>query len=223
VSTQQTSATISYLFINPVVAAMAGDEYPSLLRQVGALGYRALDCPTAAASVHTAHETALRGASVRPLIDQRCPLIRQIVLQDYPALAGQLVVTPSILLTCARELHEQYVAANPVAGLTVITPCQALSAAGDELGLPRLTFLTWTRFAQQHALPNWLKRIDDSPIPPGFFQFKELTVLETSGESAVRNALDQTANQTCPADFLELLYCERGCHNGDGVWQSQLE
>ena len=182
-TSQQTSDAISYLFINPVVTAMAGDEYPSLLRQISALGHRVLDCPTAATSVHAAHETALRCASVRPLIDQRCPLIRKIVLEDYPALAD----------------------------------------AGDELGVPRLTFLTWNQFAIQNALPNRLKPIDQSPIPPGFFQFDDSTILETSGESDVRNALDQAANQTCPADFLELLYCERGCHNGDGVWQSQFE
>ena len=223
-TSQQTSDAISYLFINPVVTAMAGDEYPSLLRQISALGHRVLDCPTAATSVHAAHEIALRCASVRPLIDQRCPLIRKIVLQDYPALADQLVVTPSILLTCASQLHEQYVATAPAKNsLTVITPCQALADAGDELGLPRLTFLTWNQFAIQNALPNRLKPIDQSPIPPGFFQFDDSTILETSGESDVRNALDQAANQTCPADFLELLYCERGCHNGDGVWQSQFE
>lgn len=208
----------SYLFINPVVAAMAGDEYPALLMHVDALGYQVLDCPGAAASVHLSHEAALRGASVRPLIDQRCPLIRQIILQDYPALADQLVVTPSILLTCARELHEQYVAAAPSnSSLTVITPCQALADAGDELGLPHLTFLTWNQFARQHALSSWLKPIDQSPIPPGFFQFSDFTVLETSGEPAVRKALEDAASQGCPADFLELLYCERGCHNGDGM------
>ena len=211
-------ATSSYLFINPVVAAMAGDEYPTLLMLVSALGYSILDCSTAASSVHAAHETALRGASAHPLIDQRCPLIRQIVLQDYPALADRLVVTPSILLTCARELHEQYVAAAPAnSSLTVITPCQALADAGDELGLPRLTFLTWNQFARQHALSSWLKPIDQSPIPPGFFQFNDFTVLETSGEPAVRKALDDAATQRCPADLLEFLYCERGCHNGDGM------
>ena len=217
-------ATRSYLFINPVVAAMAGDEYPLILAQVNTLGFSILDCPDAAELVHSAHEAALRCASVRPLIDQRCPLIRKIVLQDYPALVNQLVVTPSILLTCASQLHEQYVAAAPAKNsLTVITPCQALSEAGDDLGLPRLTFLTWNQFAILNALPNRLRQIDQSPIPPGFFQFDDSTILETSGESGVRNALDQAAKQTCPADFLELLYCERGCHNGDGVWQSQFE
>jgi hypothetical protein len=212
------AATGSYLFINPVVAAMAGDEYPSILMQISALGYNSLGCPDAPDLVHSAHETALHDASARPLIDQRCPLIRQIVLQDYPALADQLVVTPSILLTCARELHEKYVAAAPEkSSLTVITPCQALADAGDEIGLPSLTFLTWNQFARQHALPNRLKPIDQSPIPPGFFQFDNFTVLETSGESAVRKALADAAAQRCPADFLELLYCERGCHNGDGM------
>jgi hypothetical protein len=211
-------ATVSNLFINPVVAAMAGDEYPALRMQVSTLGYRVLDCSTAAGSVHAAHEAALRETPVRPLIDQRCPLIRRIVLQDYPALAGQLVFTPSILLTCACKLHEQYVSSEPATNcLTVITPCQALSDAGDELGLPRLTFLTWNQFARQHGLSNRLKPIDQSPIPPGFFQFHDFTVLETSGESAVRKALDDVATQRCPADLLEFLYCERGCHNGDGV------
>ena len=217
-TTQQTSDAISYLFINPVVAAMAGDEYPSLLGQIEALGYHSLDCPDAPELVHSAHEAALRGSSARPLIDQRCPLIRQIVLQDYPALTDQLVITPSILLTCARQLHKQYVAAAPEENsLTVITPCQALSVAGDELGLPGLIFLTWTQFARHFALRDRLKPIDQSPIPPGFFQFNDFTVLETSGNSAVRRALADAAAQRCPADFLELLYCERGCHNGDGM------
>ena len=139
-------ATGSYLFINPVVAAMAGDGYATLLMRISALGYSILGCPDAPDLVHSAHETALRGAAARPLIDQRCPLIRQLVLQDYPVLADQLVVTPSILLTCARELHEQYIAAAPANGsLTLITPCQALADAGDELGLPHLTFLTWNQ------------------------------------------------------------------------------
>lgn len=208
----------SYLFINPVVAAMAGDEYPALLMHVAALGYQVLDCPGAAASVHLSHETALRGTAARPLIDQRCPLVRQIVLQEYPGLADQLVVTPSILLTCARDLHQQYVAAAPAKNsLTVITPCQALVDAGDELGLSCLIFLTWTQFARRHNLSGRLNRIAESPIPPGFFQFDDFTVLETSGESAVRNTLTDAASQRCTADFLEMLYCERGCHNGDGM------
>ena len=211
-------ATRSYLFINPVVAAMAGDEYPSLLAQVSALGYSVLDCPDAAELVHSAHEAALHAASASPLIDQRCPLVRQLVLQDYPGLADQLVVTPSILLTCARELHKQYVAATSAqTNLTVITPCQALADAGDELGLSCLIFLTWTQFARRHNLSGRLNRIAESPIPPGFFQFDDFTVLETSGESAVRNTLTDAASQRCTADFLEMLYCERGCHNGDGM------
>ena len=210
----------SYLFINPVVAAMAGNEYPSLLVQISALGFNILDCPNAAESVHAAHETALRDASDRPLIDQRCPLIRRMVLQDFPALSNQLVVTPSILLTCACNLYEQYVAASPTSNsLTVITPCQALADAGDELGLPHLNLLTWNQFARQYALSSFVKRIDHSPIPPGFFHFTNFTVLETSGESAVRRALNDAEKHLCPADFLELLYCERGCHNGDGVEQ----
>ena len=211
-------ATGSYLFINPVVAAMAGDGYPTLLMRISALGYSILSCPDAPDLVHSAYETALRGAAARPLTDQRCPLIRQLVLQDYPVLADQLVVTPSILLTCARELHEKYVAAAPEkSSLTVITPCQALVDAGDELGLSCLIFLTWTQFARRHNLSGRLNRIAESPIPPGFFQFDDFTVLETSGESAVRNTLTDAASQRCTADFLEMLYCERGCHNGDGM------
>lgn len=211
-------ATGSYLFINPVVIAMAGDEYPPILARVSALGYSSLACPGAAEMVHAAHETALRSKSARPLIDQRCPLIRQIVLQDYPALADQLVVTPSILLTCARELHKQYVANAPSKNsLTVITPCLSLANAGDEMGLPHLTFLPWNQFARLHGLSNRLQPIAESPIPPGFFQFNDFTVLETSGEASVRRALADAASRRCPADFLELLYCERGCHNGDGM------
>ena len=42
VSTHKKTGTGSYLFINPVVAAMAGDEYQLILAQVGALGFSIL-------------------------------------------------------------------------------------------------------------------------------------------------------------------------------------
>ena len=56
---------------------------------------------------------------------------------------------------------------------------------------------------------------EDSPIPPGFFDSLGLEMDSLTGRGPIEAYL--SAGGRAEARLVELLYCENGCHNGDGV------
>jgi hypothetical protein len=136
----------------------------------------------------------------------------------YPELSAFQAEVLPILMVCAQDLYKLYVQSSQApADLTIVTPCSSLAEAGnDKLGTIA-RFITWTDFCYEQELSFQLPRAVSSPIPPGYFQFPEYRVLEASGPSAVKRLLEQSAMNPGEADLLELLYCDGGCHNGDGV------
>lgn len=207
-----------YVWLNPVVAAMAGSQYPDLLKQLADRRFTVVSCDSAADKVREDYRRCLQTVGDRPIIDTRCPLIGQMVSHDYPELGGHLAPVLPILLMCARELYYQFVQPDPaVASLVMVTPCQALAESGNRLFGSRVRFVTWSAFCQEQELVCSLNRVAVSPIPPGFFRFAEYRVLEGSGPDGVRQLLSLSMGGNKQADLVELLYCEGGCHNGDGM------
>ena len=141
-----------------------------------------------------------------------------MVSHAHPEMGGRLAPVLPILLMCARELYVQFVQSDPFgANLTMVTPCQALAESGNRQFGSRVRFVTWKSFCREQELVCSMNRVAASPIPPGFFRFAEYRVLEGSGPERVRQLLSWSLDRNKQADLVELLYCEGGCHNGDGM------
>ncbi|MBP2637080.1 MAG: hypothetical protein H6Q72_2987 [Firmicutes bacterium] len=207
-----------YIWINPVVEAMAGSLYPAIQQQITARGYTLVLCSSGLETVRQEYLQCLQANVGRLTIDTRCPLVRSMIERDYPALKPYQAQVLPILMVCAQDLYEKYVKPSQShADLTMVTPCSSLVELGnDKLGNVA-RFLTWIDFCREQKISFGLPRATSSPIPPGYFRFPEYRILEASGPDAVKRLLDKTTIHTGDADLLELLYCDNGCHNGDGV------
>lgn len=142
--------------------------------------------------------------------------------EDGPEPSGSLAVPAiePILLHCAREI-----AGRPELWgekKIITTPCQALADAGNELGLSDTEFIPWNRLLERLEPSrgpgdgNHLKAgtLEESPIPPGFFSALG-EVDSVTGPDAVERYLGRECWKG--VKLVELLYCDGGCHNGDGV------
>ena len=142
--------------------------------------------------------------------------------KDGPEPSGSLAVPAiePILLHCAREI-----AGRPELWgekKIITTPFQALADAGNELGLSDTEFIPWNRLLErlepslEPGDGNRLKAgtLEESPIPPGFLSSLG-EVDSVTGPDAVERYLGRECWKG--VKLVELLYCDGGCHNGDGV------
>lgn len=101
--------------------------------------------------------------------------------------------------------------------IIITTPCIALANFGNSLNLEGLTFKTWRDFIKENNIlldKNKKKKLNESPIPLGFFKGFD-NVYSVSG---AKNILKVFKNKLyVNSKLLEALYCENGCHNGDGI------
>lgn len=58
-----------------------------------------------------------------------------------------------------------------------------------------------------------------SPIPPGFFDGLGLKTVSITGEKEIRNYLRNGISDE--VQLVEMLFCNEGCHNGDGIRGSE--
>lgn len=143
-------------------------------------------------------------------------------MKDGPEPSGGLAVPAiePILLHCAREITGRPELWGEKKIIT--TPCQALADAGNELGLSDTEFIPWNRLLERLEPSRWpgdgnrLKAgtLEESPIPPGFFSSLG-EVDSVTGPDAVERYLGRECWKG--VKLVELLYCDGGCHNGDGV------
>lgn len=197
------------IFINPVTAGMVSRR--TLEARLKQRGHRRVDCENDwAGAVRRQYGELLKNAD-RTVADTRCPAAVSLV-KGLPG-GRRLLFAPilPILLNCATELSER----RDLAGedIIVTTPCRALAAAGEALGLPRVRFMTARELLSDiGGVP--VKRLEASPIPLGFFRELNVRTEAATGRDGIVNALEQLPGD---AELLEMLYCPGGCHNGDGV------
>ena len=103
---------------------------------------------------------------------------------------------------------------NDDAVLYIITPCTDLRDAGNGLSLKNTVFQTWTEFCREHEIVLNRKSIEASPIPPGFFDNIQ-DVVSLSSKDDIDRFFQEPRKQE--KRLIEMLYCQGGCHNGDGV------
>lgn len=199
-----------YVWINPVARSL----YPrtrldaALCRQ----GFTPIECEEDMLTrVQEKYLQAVRHSACC-VADQRCPKAAEY-LQKH---TGATLYTPEIepiLIHCARALAAQYGADGNLIFIT--TPCKCLSDYGNELALPNTKFLPWNEFAAENQIVLAPRTIERSPIPPGFFsQFAQSISLKSKQEM---DDFLRTGSDFSPYQVAELLYCENGCHNGDGM------
>lgn len=213
---------MAYIWINPVAEGMY--ESKALTEFLQKHGYQQVEATEDWLNiVKEKYRAAVVGAS-SPVIDMRCPKTKE-VLEDLGV--SDKVTIPTIepiLIHCAREVsaREELKGEEKV----ITTPCQALADMGNALKLPNTTFMPWKHFLTmfddkpiQDGESLKVQQLQESPIPPGFFESLGMKTISLSGEDEIREYF-QTPNSKDMTDniqLVEMLFCQQGCHNGDGL------
>lgn len=165
------------------------------------------------------------------LADARCPMacgqVRDLLAADGHELGSKEawggkdgnqpgLMVPDIepiLIHCAREIsgREDLRDGNKI----ITTPCKSLADMGNNLNLTDTCFITWNGFLDILGQSPERRALHTSPIPPGFFRsMKEKTDSLTGKDTIERYVKDELWKKV---RLVEMLYCDMGCHNGDGV------
>ena len=81
-------------------------------------------------------------------------------------------------------------------------------------------FISWKKFIENIGEEPRRIVIKDSPIPLGFFDDLGIKVDSISGEEEIKKYLLNIKDKD--ARLIEMLYCENGCHNGDGIPREEI-
>ena len=163
-------------------------------------------------SVKNAYKNALVQSEL--VFDSRCPRAVNFIRANFKEQAVFISNLNPILIESALELSAKL---KEDEWLYVTTPCEDLAQLGMELNLARTTFLTWKSFREQNAINLKMRNIEQSPVPPGFFTNLGVKTLSLSSKEKIENALSYKFSELKNYQIIELLYCENGCHNGDGL------
>lgn len=208
-----------YIWLNPIVEAMLRENWFAVEKLLEERGYTIVTCTSGAPRVREAYQYHVKKAIKKPVIDARCPMIIERIGEKYPQLVENIAPIPPILVACTEDLYIRYIEPDPKAAtLTVITPCILLAEKGILVFGEKVCFITWIQFAKEMGLGDY-PQLQESPVPPGFFNGLNLSVLEASGNRRIESILELACAGLLPEEImlLELLYCEEGCHRGDGV------
>lgn len=200
-----------FIWLNPVVTKMYVNE--TLEKYLAEKGYEPVSCrEDHIAAVKGKYRSALDRARTC-IADVRCPMAVDYIKEVYSPDFLEFPPIEPILIHCARELHKRL---SGQGALWIITPCKALSDLGSRIGLPETSFCTWKEFARLENIPLLGKKLADSPIPPGFFSGHEEQVVVLDDREKI-DLYFSSINRKSEKGIVELLYCSRGCHHGDGV------
>jgi hypothetical protein len=145
--------------------------------------------------------------------DVRCPAVAALLKENGAHKALRIPEIEPILLHCARELSEREDLKGQEKIIT--TPCEILADMGNQVGLRDTVFFSWKQFLTRLDECPPAKKLDKSPIPPGFFLELEHPTESISGKEEIRAYLEKA--DYGDVHMLEFLLCKDGCHNGDGV------
>lgn len=200
-----------YIWINPVVKQMY--EKKSLNLLLKRHKYTQVECrQNWVRHVHNEYERMV-GGSQYPVADVRCPEVSQLLKKEYKDLDILIPEIEPILIHCAKEISRR----KDLIGQEkfIITPCQALKKMGNNENLPNTYFMSWKEFLEEIGEKPEAKKLEASPIPPGFFEDIKCSKISITGEKKIRTCLER--GEYKEAHIMELLWCRDGCHNGDGV------
>lgn len=202
---------MTYIWINPVTANLY--EPDALNEYLARHGYERFETVGDwMGEVKEKYRQAV-AKSTSPVVDVRCPKIKELL--DEMGITSEVILPEidPILIHCAREgsAREDLQGKEKI----ITTPCKALADMGNGLRIPDTRFMSWKDFVDMLGEEPARKSIKESPIPPGFFDDLGLKTASVTGEEEIRNYWENDM----PSDIqlVEMLFCEKGCHNGDGV------
>ena len=199
------------VWLNPVVKSIY--ELAALKKSLQDKGFSVMECEKDHAnSVKNAYKNSL--AQKKLIFDSRCPRAANFIRANFKEQAALISNLNPILIESALELSAKL---KDGEWLYVTTPCEDLAELGRRLNLARTTFLTWKSFREQNAINLKMRSIEQSPIPPGFFTNLGVKTLSLGSVEKIQNALSYKFSELKNYRIIELLYCENGCHNGDGL------
>ena len=199
------------VWLNPVVKNIY--DFAALKEILQNKGFSVVECKKDHVnSVKNAYKNAL--AQKELILDSRCPRAVNFIRENFKEQADLISNLNPILIESAMELSAKL---KEDEWLYVTTPCEDLAELGRGLNLARTTFLTWKSFREQNEINLEMKRLGASPIPPGFFTNLGVKTLSLSSKERIENALSYKFSELKNYQIIELLYCENGCHNGDGL------
>ena len=82
---------------------------------------------------------------------------------------------------------------------------------------PRAVNFLRSNFKELNDINLQINKIESSPIPPGFFENLGIKTLSLCSKEKIQNAFSYKFSELKNYQIIELLYCENGCHNGDGL------
>ena len=204
---------MAYIFINPVVANMyVKEELNELLLSNG---YSRVEVETDWHKIVKEKYNETLKSTEKTLLDQRCPLAIDTIseyINDNDALIPQI---DPILIHCGIELANREDLKGKKKIIT--TPCESLATYGNSKNLEDTMFVSWKEFIKNlnsHD-KSMVRLLDESPIPPGYFDSLEAKVTSLSGEENIVSYFKNNLHKE--DDLVEMLYCTNGCNNGDGV------
>ncbi len=199
------------VWLNPVVKNIC--DFAALKEILQDKGFSIAECEKDhVKSVKNAYKNALAQSEL--IFDSRCPRAVNFIRANFKEQADLISNLNPILIESALELSAKL---KEDEWLYVTTPCEDLAQLGRGLNLARTTFLTWRSFREQNAINLKTRNIEQSPIPPGFFTNLGVKTLSLSSKEKIENALSYKFSELKNYQIIELLYCENGCHNGDGL------
>ena len=199
------------VWLNPVVKNIY--DFAALKEILQNKGFSVVECKKDhIKSVKNAYKNALAQSEL--IYDSRCPRAVNFIRENFKEQAALISNLNPILIESALELSSKL---KEDEWLYVTTPCEDLAELGRGLNLARTTFLTWKSFREQNEINLEMKRLGASPIPPGFFTNLGVKTLSLSSKEKIENALSYKFSKLKNYQIIELLYCENGCHNGDGL------
>lgn len=204
---------MAYIFINPVVGNMyKKEELDELLLNNG---YSRVEVETDWHKIVKEKYNETLKSTEKTLLDQRCPLAIDTIseyINDEDTLIPQI---DPILIHCGIELANREDLKGKKKIIT--TPCESLASYGNKKNLEDTVFISWKEFIKNlnsHD-KSMVRLLDESPIPPGYFDSLEAKVTSLSGEENIVSYFKNNLHKK--DDLVEMLYCTNGCNNGDGV------
>jgi len=204
---------MAYIFINPVVGNMyKKEELDELLLNNG---YSRVEVETDWHKIVKEKYNETLKSTEKTLLDQRCPLAIDTIseyINDEDTLIPQI---DPILIHCGIELANREDLKGKKKVIT--TPCESLASYGNKKNLEDTVFISWKEFIKDlnSHNKNMVKMLDESPIPPGYFNSLEAKVTSLSGKENIVSHFKNNLHKK--DDLVEMLYCTNGCNNGDGV------
>lgn len=204
------------LWLNPVVLSLY--NHNDLEQVIRSKGFTSVSCTENHIEIVRKKYQQIIQSSKRPVADMRCPRAVQYIKEQY----NPDFVFPSIspiLIHCATELYQRYQAEDAL--LYITTPCESLKELGNSLKFKNTVFQTWNEFAAENNITLKRNSLEASPIPPGFYDACSNKVCQLVSKSQIDSYFSEEKKEDY--EIYELLYCQQGCHNGDGILENEDE